>query len=83
MTGGDVDVEQRAEAGSAQSGRLIQIQSGAVGQYGHQQGSGHDGQQLLESVDKVLLEGRFLIDVIDQFHRDSLRFVDQPCAPLA
>ena len=83
LTGGDVDVEQRAETGSAQGSGLVQIQSGAVGQHGHQQSSGHDGQQLLEGVDKVLLEGRLLIDVIDQFHRDSLRFCDQPCAPFA
>ena len=75
LAGGDEDVEQRAHACAKQRGRLVQVQAGAVRQHGHQQGGGHDGQQLLEGVDKVLLEGRLLIDVIDQFHWGSLHAV--------
>ena len=67
--GSHQNVEQGAHSGAEQRGGLVQVQAGGVGQDRHQQGGGHDGQQLLEGIHKVLFQGRPLVDVVHEFHR--------------
>ena len=76
--GRDEKIEQRTKAGAAEGGRLAHVNAGAVHQNGHQQGRGHDGQELLESIDQVLFQRRFFIDVVHQFHKhENLLFLSR------
>ena len=74
---GDEEIEQRAEACAAQRSRLAHVGRTAVevDQHGHQQRGGHDGENLLEGVDEVFTDRRFVIGVVDQFHVFPLRIV--------
>ena len=77
---GHQQIEQRAEARAAQRGRLAHVLGAAAGihQHGHQQRGRHNGQHLLESVHQILADRGLVVNVIHQFHQESLRTQDLP-----